>query len=341
MVAALVACATVLLGAAAELLHVRRCRRLAGLAFGPRRRPASWVYATPAMRVAALTGLAWGLTTLLYHEPQVHSAETVIEEGEFKHVVMVLDVSPSMRLRDAGPEQDKSRMQRAAEVMESFFKRVIIQQYKLSVVAFYTGAKPVVIDTTDVDVVRNILQDLPMHYAFKTGKTDIFAGLEEAARITQPWPPKSTTIILISDGDSVPATGMPKMPASVAHVLVVGVGDPLNGKFIDGHQSRQDTSTLRQIALRLGGEYHDGNENHLSTALLEQVTRTKDRSKFKQLTQREYALIAIGVGAAAYAVLPLLLHFLGTQWRPGAPAARPQDRRELARVASVARRSAS
>lgn len=317
MVAVLTACATVILAAAAELLHVRRCRRLAGLAFGPQRRPAAWVYATPPIRIAALTALSWGLVTLLYNEPQVHSVDTTIAEGEFKHVVMVLDVSPSMRLRDAGPERDDSRMQRAAEVMQSFFDRVIIQQYKLSVVAFYTGAKPVVVDTTDVEVVRNILRDLPMHYAFKTGKTDVFAGLEEAVRVTQPWPPKSTTVILISDGDSVPATGMPKMPASVAHVLVVGVGDPLNGKFIDGHQSRQDTSALRQIALRLGGEYHDGNENHLSTSLLQQMTRTKDRSKFERLTRREYALIAIAVGAAAYALLPVLLHFLGTRWRPG------------------------
>ena len=44
-----------------------------------------------------------------------------------------------------------------------------------------------------------------------------------------------------------------RMPASVAGVLVVGVGDPQAGMFIDGHQSRQDVSTLRQIAARLRG----------------------------------------------------------------------------------------
>ena len=171
-------------------------------------------------------------------------------------MVLVLDVSPSMRLQDGGPERDQSRMQRASDVMESFFKRVAIQQYKMSVVAVYSSAKPVVVETNDVDVVRNILNDLPMHYAFPVGKTDLFSGLNEAAGLSKGWQPKSTTVIVISDGDTVPATGMPTMPASVSNVVVVGIGDPITGQFIDGRQSRQDAATLRQIAVRLGGVYH-------------------------------------------------------------------------------------
>ena len=42
----------------------------------------------------------------------------------------------------------------------------------------------------------------------------------------------------------------------------------LAGKFIAGHQSRQDASTLRQVAVRLSGTYHNGNEKHLPTVLL-------------------------------------------------------------------------
>ncbi len=76
---------------------------------------------------------------------------------------------------------------------------------------------------------------------------------------------------MLSDGDTVPATGMPKMPASIADVLIVGVGDPRQGSFIDGRMSRQDASTLRQIAARLGGIYHDGNQKHISTATPEPV----------------------------------------------------------------------
>ena len=32
-------------------------------------------------------------------------------------------------------------------------------------------------------MVRNILEDLPMQYAFKAGPTDLFSGLEEAVKI--------------------------------------------------------------------------------------------------------------------------------------------------------------
>jgi len=331
VVAELAACFVVVIAMGAELLHARRVHRVAHLAFGPSRRPASWVWFAPLARVAALAAVTWGLATLMMLEPKVHNVAE-IPESEFRHVVLVLDVSPSMRLQDAGPDAKQSRMQRAADIMESFFKRVAIEQYRISVVACYNGAKPVVIDTRDVEVVRNILNDLPMHYAFEAGKTDIFSGLAEAAEIARPWRPKSTTVLLVTDGDTVPATGMPKMPAAVGGVLVVGVGDTRAGKFIDGRQSRQESSVLRQVAHRLGGVYHNGNEKHLSTAVLKQLTAVTGHSKLDRYTRREYALFACAAGAGTIALLPLLLHYLGTQWRPGVlrPAApqRSRDRQD-------------
>jgi Ca-activated chloride channel homolog len=303
----------------AESLHLLRIRRLAHLAFGPRTRPAPWVRGVPLLRGLAAAALAWGLGTLLLAEPAHHSPSGTIQlrEGEYRHVLMVLDVSPSMRLVDAGPGAEQSRMQRAREVLESFFRRVPLEMYRLSVVAVYNGAKPVVIDTRDVEVVRNILGDLPMHFAFPAGKTRLFDGLEEAVRIAKPWNPRSTTLLLVSDGDTVPAQGMPKMPASVSDVLVVGVGDPVSGKFIDGRQSRQDVSTLRQIAVRLGGIFHNGNEKHLSSTLIGDLTHIEGKNVFQRFSRREYALLCCGIGASILALLPLLLHFLGTSWRPG------------------------
>ena len=175
-------------------------------------------------------------------------------------------------------------------------------------------------------MVRNIFSDLPMHHAFTAGKTDVFSGLAEAARIAHPWQPRSTLLLMLSDGDTVPATGMPKMPASVADVLIVGVGDPRQGSFIDGRMSRQDASTLRQIAARLGGVYHDGNTKHISTATLNQMTVIPRKSAFERLRAREYALIACGLGATVLALLPVLLHRFGTRWRPGVPRSEPAKR---------------
>ncbi len=330
MVAELIAAAALIVTVGAEWLHTRRCRRLAALAFGPGLHPRRWARLTPLLRALAVASVSWGLITLFLATPKVHHSDSGVAVGEYRHLMLVLDVSPSMRLEDAGPSGKQSRMQRASDLLQSFFERVTLEQYRISIVAVYSGAKPVVVDTTDAEVVRNILEDLPMHYAFKTGKTDIFTGLEEAARIARPWNPRSTIVALMSDGDTVPATGMPKMPASVSDVLIIGVGDPVKGKFIDGRQSRQDASTLRQIAVRLGGAYHNGNEKHLPTDLIQRVTSDSDSGALEKLTLREYAMIALTIGAAVLAFLPMALHLLGTHWRPGLPRVAESQRSKIA-----------
>jgi Ca-activated chloride channel family protein len=316
MVANLVALAAAVLMAAAEQLHSRRMQRMAMLAFGPGKRPALWARLAPLLRIVAVAGLVWGMTTLFFLTPKVHKISG-IPEGEYRDLLLVLDVSPSMRLQDAGPDGKQSRRKRAADLLKSFFERVPMEVYRTTVVAVYNGAKPVVVRTTDPEVVRNILEDLPMEYAFRAGPTDLLTGLVEAAKIAQPWRPKATTLVIVSDGDTIAPTGMPKMPDSIAHIVIVGVGDPTTGKFIAGHLSRQDVSSLRQMAARLGGSYHNGNEKHLSTDLLQQVTAVQGQSVVDRWTRREYALMACAAGAGVLGLLPLLLHLAGTTWKPG------------------------
>lgn len=316
MVAEFVTAAVLIVAIGAEAIHLVRTRRLAPLAFGPHRRPALWAQFAPALRVLAIGLTTWGLCTLFLIKPKTHNSVQV-ELAKQRHVVLLLDVSPSMRLQDAGLQGEQSRTQRARAVLESFFDRVPIQQYKLSVIAFFSKAIPVVVDTKDMEVVKNILNDLPMHFAFQGRKTNLFKGLEEAVKVTASWQPKSTILIVITDGDTIPASGMPKMPASIADVLVVGVGDPVKGKFIDGKNSRQDISTLRQAAARMNGEFHNGNTKHISTAMIRELTSETAKTRFEDLTVREYALLAIAVGTFLLAFLPLLLHYFGTSWYPG------------------------
>jgi len=314
-----IAVGVLVLAVLGEWLHNRRVARIAHLAFGPTRKPAWWARGAPTLRVLGAAAAAWGFATLLAVEPKRYSSEGAGALGDIEgRILLVLDVSPSMRLVDAGPEKKDSRMVRARRLMESFFDRAPIDQNAVSVVAFYTGAKPVVVDTRDIEVVRNILGDLPMHYAFNAGKTQMFDGLEEAAKLAKPWPPRSTTLIIISDGDTVPATGMPRMPASVRSTIVVGVGDAKTGKFIDGRNSRQEVAVLKQVAARLGGSFHDGNERHLASDLIAAAMGREDESVFERLTRREYALIALASGSALLALLPVLLQLAGTSWRPGA-----------------------
>lgn len=318
MIAELIAIAVLILIGICEIIHAQRVKRLAPLAFGPSGRPALWVHMVPVLRPIAAALFCWGLITLLQVDPKVYKAKAV-EEDDFRHIIIALDVSPSMKLEDAGPEKKQRRSARAYDLMESFFKRVSVDQMRLSLVAFYTGALPVVIDTKDPDVVRNFLDDRDMFQMFDKGETEIFKGIEESARIAkdQNWVPGSATLVIISDGDSVPTQGMPKLPPAIKNVLVVGVGDARVGKSLNGRQSRQDASTLRQVALRLNGVYHDGNTKHFKTDVLMKLTEVEKEGPLESLTKREYALAACAFGGLLIAGLPLLLQLAGTDWRPG------------------------
>jgi Ca-activated chloride channel family protein len=110
---------------------------------------------------------------------------------------------------------------------------------------------------------------------------------------------------------------MPTLPPSIGGTLVVGVGDNLAGKFIAGHQSKQDESALRQVAIRLGGEFHNGNKRHVPSDVIAAAAADARKPLIEQLSLREYALLAICVTSALLALLPLLLHWFGARWQPG------------------------
>lgn len=315
MVAEMLAIIVLLTVLGAEAWHARRIRRVAMLAFGPAGVPRQWTLAAPLLRAIAAAALAWGLSTLMWLPPKVHHS-AVVDKSKLRHLIILLDVSPSMRLQDAGPTKKQSRRARARDLIDSFLARSGAD-FKVSVIAFYTGAKPVVVDTVDGEVIRNILSDLPMQWAFNAGNTHLFEGIQEAAKIAHPWKPDDATLLIVTDGDTVPASGMPKLPASINHLLIVGVGDSSAGSFIDGRQSRQDIATLRQSAVRLGGDYHDGNEKQIPTDVVRFVSSSGRSKSFLTLTRREYALLACVLGAIVLAGLPWVLHAYGTGWRPG------------------------
>jgi len=302
--------------AVAEWLHARRVRRVARLAFGPTGKPREWTWIAPFARVIALTALTWGLVTLFVIDPKVARPKKT-PEGGFRHLVIVLDVSPSMQLKDAGPGAMQSRAKRAAAVLMSILNRVVLDQCRVSVVAFYSTARPVVVDCRDPEVIHNILGDLPLDQAFAVGKTKIIEGIKEAVNLAKGWKAGSTTLILVSDGDTVQEIGMPALPQSVAQVLVVGVGDARLGKFIDGHQSRQDAATLRQVATRLRGVYHDGNEKHLPSQNLAALAKALPMRAEIQTGRRELALAAVGAGATLLSGLVMALALAGSRWQAG------------------------
>jgi Ca-activated chloride channel family protein len=307
------------LAAFGEILHMRRCRRIARLAFGSEGRPRRWTSITPYLRTFALTALAWGWATLWTIAPG--SAEPVAPTSSVqRHLVLALDVSPSMQLKDAGEGHSQTRAQRASAVLQSIFQRIDLERTGLSVVAFYTGAKPVVIDTFDLAVMKNILDDLPLEMAFDPGKTNLIDGVREATAIARNWAPGSTTLLIVSDGDTVSDNGLPHPPPAIRDALVLGVGSSSVGIYIDGHLSRQDSSTLRQLAVRLGGSYFDANERQMPTKDLFALAQALPERRDQRAGRREWALVAVSVGAAILAILPVALALAGAAWPARSPS---------------------
>jgi len=309
--------AVALLATVGEWIHSRRIKRVGRLAFGPSARPAAWTWAVPSLRVVALSLACWGFASLFFVVPERIHNTGEIPDNEYKHLVLLVDVSPSMLLKDAGPEGEQTRRQRAADLVSSLFQRVPLRQFKISFIGVYSDAKPLLEDSRDYGVVRHIMEEMPLWHGFEAGKTNLMAGISMVSKLVKPWYPKSTYVVMLTDGDTVAPTGMPKLPVSVAEFLVVGVGNENQGTFIDGHQSRQDASSLRQIANRVGGRYHNGNQKHLPSTMVSSFqTEVFDKAS-DRWTRREWALLALLIGSSVLAVVPMLLHYFGSSYVGG------------------------
>ena len=328
---ALLAAALVAVG---ELLHRWRCRRIALLAF-PGGAPRPWTAVAPVLRITAASLLALGLSTLFLNNPAELAGE--MRQAATKRLVIALDVSPSMDLTDAGPAGGESRARRARDLLRSLLARTDLTGVRQSIVALYNGARPVVVDTVDPEVVRNVLDDLPLEHAFSPGKTTLYEAITACGTLAQggatatdarpqprpqPWPPGQARLIVISDGDSVAPTQAVRLPPAFAGTLVIGVGDATRGMSIDGHLSRQESSTLRQLAGRFGGWYHDGNRRHVPTDLLAELFPAKGDHQRSGLG--DLALAAVVAGAALLALLPVALALAGAP-RPAHPQAHPRS----------------
>lgn len=314
MVPLLVALTTFLLISLAEWIHVRRIRVAAKLAFGSvGARP--WTSIAPWLRVASLTAFAWGVTTLLMlksESPDEASAKERLD-AEATRLVFVADLSPSMYLPDAGPDGSQTRHNRMKDVVEGILQRVS-GNLRFGVIGFYTDSLPVIMGARDPELVRNVFNGLPLTYAMPVGQTDLGTAINRTLEIAADFPKLSTRLIILTDGDSIPLAAINPRPASVREVLVLGVGNPTKGSYIDSHQSRQEAGTLQSVATSLLGTYHDVNEKHLDTAALGDLV-VPLALPHKGLTLAQWAVLAMVLGAIINAVIPVALEYLGTNWK--------------------------
>jgi Ca-activated chloride channel family protein len=297
-----------LLAFAAERRHARRTARVARLAFGPSGAPARWARAAPAVRTAGMGLAAFGAVVLARWDPAAHRAEP--NPRAARQLLVVLDVSPSMNLTDAGPGIPKQmRGVWAGKVLRGVLDRLDMADTRVTLVAFYSKAAVMLRSSDDKDLVAGLMDGLPLYTAFKPGETDMQSALDKAFDIARPWARGSTTLVVISDGDLAKPVNPGRRPASIADAIVIGVGDPGRPTVLAGHASRQDAWTLKALAGRLDGLYHDGNVRHLPSDVLDRLTSIAPRTA-SGVGERELGLASLAAGAMMLGALaPALVRF--------------------------------
>jgi Ca-activated chloride channel family protein len=244
-------------------------------------------------------------------QPMVGNADATTQ----RHLVLALDVSPSMYIEDAGPLGKQKRADRAREVLRSVLERLDLRQTLVSIVAFYGEARPVVVDTFDPEVIANVLDDLPLEHAFAVSKTNLYESVNAAADVSKSWRAGSAALVIISDGDTLPPKATPQLPRAYSDLLVLGVGDPYRGEFIDGHVSHQDKTSLEQLALQLHGDYFDVNARHVPSDRLLHVAASMPTKESFEFGRREIAVASLCGGACWLAFAGPLLALAGGAWR--------------------------
>jgi Ca-activated chloride channel homolog len=316
--AVLVGIAALAVAGVAESLHARRAARVRRLVFGPSGRPALWAEAAPFARAIGFALAAFGATALYLHDPLEGEGEP--NPRASRQLLVVLDVSPSMNLSDAGPGNGKvMRGVWAGKVLQGILDRLDMTDTRVSMIAFYSKAIPMLQDSTDKNVLSNLMDGLPLYTAFKPGATDMQAGIDAAFAMAKGWARDSTTLVVISDGDLDKPVNIGRPPSSIADAIVIGVGDPARATQISGRASRQDQWTLKSVAAKLGGYYHEGNTKHLPTAVLDELTMIAPRVS-DGLGLREAGLLALGIGCTVLGVLTPLLILCGLRRSESASA---------------------
>jgi Ca-activated chloride channel family protein len=311
--------AVFLLAFGAEIWHLRRCRTVARLAFGPAAAARPWTRAIPIVGALACGVLAWGLVVLAILPPEspqnagTNSSDPSAAE-EWQRIIILLDVSPSMNITDAGEKKDKRRRDRILEVADGICSRIALGRTRFSVVAFFTSARPVVVDTTDVAVIRNVLDNLPLIWSFKPGETQLLEGVRAAAELARDWPPESTTLLICTDGDTADFNRIPQLPRSIHKVDILAVGDPLVGTAINHHDSRQQAGILRRLAAELHGSYYDVNTRHVPTSALTELAHVPPQPAKLGLGIKDIALILVALGAIVLTCIPIALEYAGSHW---------------------------
>lgn len=227
----------------------RRPRATARLErYAPRR---LWPYLLPpgalVARVPWLWFAAWGCVALALSGPWWARVNALGNEYRTLDIVLMVDISPSMRTRDVVPDRLTRAKHEAAEIMAR------LPDARFALLAFSAGAYPIVPLTPDSAAVKHFLDALDPALAIKKG-----SNLTRALQVAAGMLPQGGAVLMLSDGEAHDAPALriaDQLRAGGISVHAIGVGSAVGGPVPDdaGHFIlEQDTvvhSRLEQAAL--------------------------------------------------------------------------------------------
>jgi len=202
------------------------------------------------------------------------------------NVILVLDVSGSMKAEDYSP----NRMEAAKKSAEILIDELNSKDY-VGIVTFETGATTAAYLSPFKDKVKEKLKAITA----KDGKTAIGDGLSLGIDMADSIPNKKKVVILLSDGvhnsgviTPKEATEFAKMKDIQVHTIALGSeGNALMGYDFFGNPvyAEMDEATLQMIAKETGGEFYKSVNsetlNEVYKNLSENIKREKEEVNVK------------------------------------------------------------
>lgn len=214
------------------------------------------------------------------------TSESLEKSSEGIDIMLVLDISESMKLQDLKPD----RLEAAKEVAREFVAGRL--QDRIGLVVFAGEAFSISPLTSDYDLLYRFIEDLSYGLISKPG-TAIGLAIGVGINRLSDSKAKSKVMILLSDGDNTAGNIDPQTAAKLAagyriKIYTIGVGrdgkvllgtDPFgNDQYIENNM---DESTLRSIARLSGGQYYRADNNASLKNIFETIDKL-ERSEYKE-----------------------------------------------------------
>jgi Ca-activated chloride channel family protein len=233
---------------------------------------------------------------------------TVAAPQERATVVLLVDVSGSMRAEDVAP----TRLEAARAAMHTFLDKVP-KEIRVAVVAFSDGPEVVVPPTADRNLARAGIDLLAPGFGTALGDglaraAELAAGVgEEGALGKAPVDADGKSlaaVLLLSDGkqtrgELTPDEGAAKAKEARVPVYAIALGTDTGTIEVFRFGQTQtvsvppDRETLRQVAAETGGEYFDAPDAERLTAVYQRLGSRVGRAR----EEREVSVAFVAAGA--------------------------------------------